>query len=119
MSDTYTPTTEEVRDAYADRKDFESQVRTGLHASEVESLAEFHRWLAAHDAQVRAEALALAIDTSTRYRCCSHCVEDPSYHEDNPPDSHTTPCGTWRHPCGAGGDDPVSAPPAHNEGGKR
>lgn len=32
-------------------------------------------------------------DTSLpRYRCCEHCVQDPQYHEDNDPDSHTTWC---------------------------
>jgi hypothetical protein len=29
-----------------------------------------------------------------RYRCCEHCVDDPSYHEDEPPDSHTVSCST-------------------------
>ncbi|MDY0829106.1 hypothetical protein SK224_08185 [Microbacterium sp. BG28] len=48
MSDTYTPTTEEVRDAYANF--FEGHRAISRRRA-------FKRWLAAHDAQVRAETL--------------------------------------------------------------
>ena len=44
---TYTPTTEEVREAYGYWSD------SGPHAPP----DEFDRWLAAHDAEVRAQAL--------------------------------------------------------------
>ncbi|MGX1932060.1 hypothetical protein [Microbacterium resistens] len=49
MSD-YTPTTEEVRADYADRG--------GSLRSPIQRWAEFDRWLNAHDAEVRAAALA-------------------------------------------------------------
>ena len=56
MSD-YTPTTDEVRDAYVD---------TGWAAdgslSDPRDPDEFDRWLAAHDAEVRAQALREAAD---------------------------------------------------------
>lgn len=70
--------------------------------------AEFLADLAAHDARVAAEARAVALDVNTRYRCCSHCPDDPGYHADNPTDSHTTSCGTWRNPCTTGGDEPAA-----------
>lgn len=47
MPDTYTPTTDEVREAYA------GYAWLGPGRSDV--TPEFDRWLAAHDAQVRAE----------------------------------------------------------------
>jgi hypothetical protein len=31
-------------------------------------------------------------DASLLYPCCKHCVDDPIFHEDNPPDSHTIGC---------------------------
>lgn len=34
------------------------------------------------------------------YKCCEHCLDDPAYHEDYPPDSHDEPCrvlvGPWQ-----------------------
>ena len=48
----YTPTTDEVRDAYGYWSD------SGPHAPP----DEFNRWLAAHDAEVRAQALNEAAD---------------------------------------------------------
>lgn len=58
MADDYTPTTEEVREQYTR----EEPPRIGTVA---ERRAEFDRWLAAHDAQVRAderERIASAIE---------------------------------------------------------
>jgi hypothetical protein len=47
------------------------------------------------------------------YKCCDHCVADPAYHKDNPPDSHDVTCSTdpVRRPCGSGGDTYVPAHP--------
>ena len=49
MADEYVPTTEQVRYAYATRM---APVRDG------ERYAEFDRWLAAHDAEIREQTLA-------------------------------------------------------------
>ena len=46
MSDEYTPTTKEVRTIYGDHPD-----------ADTESEADFDRWLAKHDAEVKAETL--------------------------------------------------------------
>lgn len=52
MSDQYTPTTVEVRFAYTDRRDFDSQIGLGDGPGDEEAGAEFDRWLAS----VKAEA---------------------------------------------------------------
>lgn len=117
MSDTYTPTTEEVRDAYADRKDFESQVRTGLHASEVESLAEFHRWLTAHAAQVRAEVLREAADRIEQEARADECtLHDVASVSDLPELSRVMLNGVTRS---AERLRAMAASPVHDEGEKR
>jgi len=55
MSDTeYTPTTEEVREAYATPADELFPLSEG-HPERVKKEAEFDRWLAARDERVRAE----------------------------------------------------------------
>jgi hypothetical protein len=51
------PTTDEVRDAYVDRKDFEDQVARVDRRGDATAEAEFDRWLAQHDRQVAAKAL--------------------------------------------------------------
>lgn len=56
MTDQYTPSTDEVRGVYVAsnfRSCFES---SGPTQAKKEWVAEFDRWLAAHDAEVRAEA---------------------------------------------------------------
>lgn len=30
---------------------------------------------------------------TVHYMCCEHCVQDPTYHADEPANSHTVPCG--------------------------
>lgn len=52
MTDEYTPTTEEVREAYLDRKDFEDAVSFIERRGDEVAAAEFDRWLNT----VRAEA---------------------------------------------------------------
>ena len=52
---TYTPTTDDVRDEWIESGQGSPTVR--LHAG-----AAFHRWLAAHDAEVAAQALREATD---------------------------------------------------------
>lgn len=59
----HTPTTQEVHDAYVDRKDFETQIRTGLHADDTASTVGFYRWLATHDAQHLGALIALIDDS--------------------------------------------------------
>lgn len=54
MSDAYMPTTEEVREAIAEWAWSRRMFRPELAVSDNK---EFDRWLAAHAAQVRAEAL--------------------------------------------------------------
>lgn len=52
------------------------------------------------------------------YRCCDHClVDDPDYHRDNPPDSHTTTCSVYptARPCTSGGDRRVVSVPGGEE----
>lgn len=39
-----------------------------------------------------------------RYRCCGHCVDDPGYHADNPPNSHDVSCSYGGFRCDSGGD---------------
>lgn len=54
MADEYTPTTDEVADAWASRFDGEHTGATGDERRGYE--AEFYRWLAAHDVEVAAKA---------------------------------------------------------------
>lgn len=57
MTDPYTPTTEEIRE-YLEAAD---RVTAHMFSPDAPDAAEaFERWLAAHDAQVRAEALRKA-----------------------------------------------------------
>lgn len=51
MSDNYTPTTEEVREAYLDRKDFEDAVSFIERRGDEVATAEFDRWLATMKAE--------------------------------------------------------------------
>lgn len=67
VTNEYLPTTEEVREAYVDRKDFEAQLRSGLHADDFESAGQFNAWLVAHDAIVRAAALRNAANDLPQY----------------------------------------------------
>ena len=53
----YTPTTEQVRVAYQDHRDFQSIMKGLDRPGDVEAGREFDRWLSAHDAEVKAEAL--------------------------------------------------------------
>lgn len=57
MSD-YTPTTEEVREAYLDRKDFEDALSFIERRGDEVAAAEFDRWLAANNAKVWQEGVA-------------------------------------------------------------
>ena len=49
IEDTYTPTTEEIRDAYVYER-----VANGMGVPRPVAEAEFYRWLATHDAGIRA-----------------------------------------------------------------
>ena len=51
----FTPTTEQVRSAYAHDPEAEYRDPVGFPAMQRENLRAFDRWLAAHDAQKRAE----------------------------------------------------------------
>lgn len=53
----YTPTTGHVRVAYQDHQDFQSVVKGLDRPGDVEAGREFDRWLAQHDAEVKAEVL--------------------------------------------------------------
>ena len=54
----YTPTTERIREFYV-RQRFQSEIYAGRPAPGIwERYAEFDRWLAAHDAEVRAGVVA-------------------------------------------------------------
>ena len=78
----YTPTTEEVRGDYAN---FQLPARGGDFRSEyAEGVADFNRWLAAHDAEVRAEWEAehrvtyrVIRDPQNPYLSEVHVVEKP------------------------------------------
>ena len=60
MSAEYTPTTERVRKFYSRATDFPDLVdRPNLRKLQEDQLAEFDRWLAAHDAEVRAKHKAM------------------------------------------------------------
>jgi len=59
MSD-YTPTTEQVRFAYIDRRDFDSQVGLGERPGDEEVGREFDRWLASVKAEAWDEGYATA-----------------------------------------------------------
>lgn len=48
----YMPTTDEVRDAYIDRKGFEDQILRIGPRGDAAAGAEFDRWLAEHDARL-------------------------------------------------------------------
>ena len=66
---TYTPTTDEVRASYA---------VDGIGAPSLANGHRFDRWLAAHDAEVRAQALAPIRAALARHpRCDIHPDDDP------------------------------------------
>ena len=52
----FTPTTEQVRSTYAHDPEAEYRDPVGFPSMQRENLRAFDRWLAAHDAEVRAEA---------------------------------------------------------------
>ena len=54
----FTPTTEQVRSAYAHDPEAEYRDPIGFPAMQRENLRAFDRWLAAHDAEVRAGVVA-------------------------------------------------------------
>lgn len=56
MSDDYTPTTEEVRRGFGEAFTGDGSI-VDQDAVAAENRAEFDRWLAAHDAEVRAEGV--------------------------------------------------------------
>lgn len=56
---TYTPTTEQVRDAWTDQRCMDLD---GDHAEGCSSGKAFDRWLTEHDQQVKAQALEEAAD---------------------------------------------------------
>lgn len=58
----YTPTTDEVRVAYIDRKDFEDQIGHVERRGDTAAGVEFDRWLEQHDAEL-AERLARKLET--------------------------------------------------------
>lgn len=58
---TYTPTTEEVREGYAESGLEEKTYLEQEHTRKL-NLAEFDRWLEAHDREVKAQALEEAAD---------------------------------------------------------
>lgn len=78
MADEYTPTTEQVRSGYV-------WLSAGDNpGAQEEASAEFWRWLAAHDRETAARALAPIRDALTRHpRCGTH------------PDDDTITCG-WK-----------------------
>jgi ABC-type taurine transport system substrate-binding protein len=55
MSEPYTPTTDEARAAYVDRKDFEDQVAQVDRRGDATAEAEFERWQAAQPRTVSVE----------------------------------------------------------------
>lgn len=79
MADEYTPTTEDVREAWAKRNALyrstsltsighRAHVATNADRYSAEDYAEFDRWLAAHDREVAAKALREAADEVLRRR---------------------------------------------------
>lgn len=60
MSEPYTPTTEDIRAAYENRAIIGPPA---MAADYEEAAAQFDRWLAAHDAKVKAEALREVADS--------------------------------------------------------
>ena len=54
----FTPTTDQVRSAYAHDPEAEYRDPVGFPSMQRENLRAFDRWLAAHDAEVRAGVLA-------------------------------------------------------------
>jgi len=57
MTQEYTPTTEQIEDAWVSRYDGEHTSASSNEACVYD--AQFDRWIAAHDAQIREEALEL------------------------------------------------------------
>ena len=60
MSD-YTPTTATIRAEYAGRVEAWEMTYAEQEAARAEEVVEFDRWLRAHDAEVRAQALREAV----------------------------------------------------------
>ena len=58
----YTPTTATIRAEYAGRVEAWEMTYAEQEAARAEEVVEFDRWLAAHDAQVAAQALREAAD---------------------------------------------------------
>ena len=58
---TYTPTTATIRAEYAGRVEAWEMTYAEQEAARAEEVVEFDRWLAAHDAQVAAQALREAV----------------------------------------------------------
>lgn len=59
---TYTPTTATIRAEYAGRVEAWEMTYAEQEAARAEEVVEFDRWLKAHDAEVRAQALREAAD---------------------------------------------------------
>ena len=59
---TYTPTTATIRAEYAGRVEAWEMTYAEQEAARAEEVVEFDRWLRAHDAEVRAQALREAAD---------------------------------------------------------
>ena len=58
---TYTPTTATIRAEYAGRVEAWEMTYAEQEAARAEEVVEFDRWLRAHDAEVRAQALREAV----------------------------------------------------------
>ena len=90
MTDPYTPTTEHVRAQYARQENYDEFYEGDLYATPdgQVSAADFDRWLAAHDAQVREEgATAMreaAADTASSFGMVSKRNLEPYWegHDD-------------------------------------
>lgn len=62
----YTPTTATIRAEYAGRVEAWEMTYAEQEAARAEEVVEFDRWLRAHDAEVRAQALREAADVLDR-----------------------------------------------------
>ena len=75
---TYTPTTATIRAEYAGRVEAWEMTYAEQEAARAEEVVEFDRWLRAHDAEVRAQALAPIREALAGHpRCDIHPDDDP------------------------------------------
>ena len=74
----YTPTTATIRAEYAGRVEAWEMTYAEQEAARAEEVVEFDRWLRAHDAEVRAQALApIRAALANHPRCDIHPDDDP------------------------------------------